>query len=303
MPKPATLDAALMYAATFAARQDAYSLWTGDTWRAIRMPLTPEVILEAFSTKMPVSGYMLGPDSRSQIVALDIDREDGLSLGKQFAARLNELGGVCYVEASRRGCHVWTLLDKPMPGVLLRRALKGLMHEAGLPEDPKIELRPGSDRLSGEEALGHCLRMPTMPHPATKQRYVLVSSDGEILPTKLIEMMLEIRETRSEIFNEAAGRAPLPPPSQPPAGLRYPFGFPEGHESASDILRDLWGVQNAQPGHAVICPAHPDHRPSLSILRDDQRAICKVPGCDLNNNDRGRGTHELRAMAPAGGRR
>ena len=64
------------------------------------------------------------------------------------------------------------------------------------------------------------------------------------------------------------------------------------------MLRDLWGVENARPGKAVRCPAHDDRNPSLSILRDDKRVICKTPGCILNNDDHGRGTYELTRLAP-----
>lgn len=350
MPSPQTIDAAAQYIATFSARADAYSVWIGDTWSVayvdpyaqprVWSPLTPEVVLNAFATMVPISGYMLGVESYSHVVALDIDRDDGMELGRRFCARLNELGGIGYLEASRRGCHLWIVVDQPRPGVLLRRALHAIIAESGFGPcpgaghrpganknnktvcsackhainprdlvdelvaphfDPRIELRPGSDRLSGPEALGHCLRMPTMPHQLTGKRYVLVSSAGEVISAKLAEMMVAIEFTPARIFNEAADRAPLPPAASPPTGLRYPFGIPKGEESASQILRDLWGSTEARPGHVIHCPAHDDQRPSLSILPDDQRAICRSPSCELNNNDHGRGTHELRAMAPSAG--
>lgn len=344
MPSPQTIDAAALYISTFTGRDDAYSVWIGDTWSVAYVdpyatprvwePLTPHVVLKAFATKVPISGYILGTNSYTHVAALDIDREDGMALGKLFCARLNNLGGICYLEASRRGCHVWIVLDAPRPGVLIRRALHAIIKEAGFGDcpgsgqravigkqtrpqcpvchgatdedvllrhfDPRIELRPGSDRLSGPEALGHCLRMPTMPHPKTLSRYVLTSSDGYKVPSKLAEMMLEINHTPASIFNDAADRAPLPPAAAPPSGLRYPFGIPKGQESASEILRTLWGALDAQPGHLIHCPAHDDQRPSLSILRDDQRVICRG-NCELNNDGHGRGTYELRTMAPSAG--
>jgi hypothetical protein len=190
------------------------------------------------------------------------------------------------------------VLTETRPAVLVRRALKALIAEAGLPDDPKIELRPGSDRLNDEDSLGHCIRMPTMPHQRTLKRYGLVSNTtGARLSGKLTELMAEIEECPVSIFDDAAERAPLPPLQAPPSDLRYPLGNPPT-ESACDILRDLWGVQNAIPGRAVKCPAHDDKHPSLSIARDDERVFCKSPGCILNNNDRGRGTNELRRLAP-----
>ena len=61
----------------------------------------------------------------------------------------------------------------------------------------------------------------------------------------------------------------------------------------------LWGMSRVNVGKANRCPAHgPDRHPSLSVLPDDRRVICRSPGCILNNDDRGRGTYELRQLAP-----
>jgi hypothetical protein len=192
-----------------------------------------------------------------------------------------------------------------MAGIVLRRALKALIAESGLPTDePKIELRPAQDRLGepheGEERpLGNCIRMPTMPHQRTKLRFPLIDPiNGAKLSGKITELVEELDHTRAEVFIDLAERAPLPPLGPPPRELRFPYGVPEGEESASDILRELWGALRARPGKAIRCPAHDDQHPSLSILKDDQRAICKAPGCILNNDGRGRGTYELRTMAP-----
>jgi hypothetical protein len=298
-------QAAEQYLLTFAGRADAYSVWAHDQWRALRKPLTPEVVLTAFQTGVPISGYVLAPDSTSHLAVLDIDREDGLTLGRQVVTYVHrDLKGVAYVEASRRGSHIWIIMDGSRPGILIRTALKQLIIESGLPDDPKIELRPASDRLSDADSLGHCIRMATMPHPTTGKRYVLVSGDGEKLPSKIVDMMIEVQCCPVEVIDDLASRGPAPKIGPPPKGLRYPYGEPVAHdddESASEILRDLWGAVDAAPNKLIHCPTgtHGSHKtPSLHILKDDQRAICFNQVCDLSNSGRGRGTHELRAMAP-----
>lgn len=302
---PETLaQAAEQYLLTFAGRTDAYSVWAGEQWRAVRKPLTPDIILTAFRTSIPVSGYVLSKDSTSHLAVLDIDREDGLDLGRQAVMHVHSLGGIAYLEASRRGSHIWIVMDDVRPGVMIRTALRQLIIESGLPDDPKIELRPGQDRLGDEDALGLCIRMATMPHPATGKRYVLVSGDGERLPSKLVEMMLEIQVCPVSVIDDLAMRGPAPKVGTPPKGLRFPYGDPVvGDESASDILRDMWGAMNAAPGKLIHCPTgmHGSHKtPSCHILKDDQRVICFNPVCELHNGGRGRGTHELRSMAPKG---
>jgi hypothetical protein len=138
-----------------------------------------------------------------------------------------------------------------------------------------------------------------MPHQRTGTRYALYDINGAKLPGKLTGLMMELDACPVSIIDEAAERAPLPPITSQPRELRYPFGQPEETDSASRILIELWGADyRAAPGKLITCPAHDDQRPSLSILRDDERAICRSPSCILNNDDNGRGLWELRTMAP-----
>lgn len=343
------LQAAELYAATFAGQREAYSYWNGENWQTAydwnngavaQRPLTAEVVLEAFRTGVPISGYVLGPDNYTHVVCLDIDRADGQTLGLLVARYVRDLGGEGYIERSSRGAHVWMILSERRPAIVVRRAMTALVKESlrehricpgtgktaaphpktqrpvcpacrgsqrgGTVEphrDPRIEFRPASDRLpqadDGNPKLGHCIRLPTMPHHKTGKRYPLINfSEGDQLSGKLDEMMLDVGVCDVSIFDDLAERAPLPKLGYAPKDLRYPHGEPPVNENASDILRELWGVVNAQPGRAVRCPAHEDKRPSLSIARDDQRAWCHSPTCDLNNDGHGRGTRELRAMAP-----
>lgn len=343
-------QAADRYAETFAGQRSAYSYWNGHNWQTaydmtvpsqpVQLPLSPEVVIDAFTTGIPISGYVLAPDNTTHVACLDIDRDDGFLLAQAAGRRLRDLGGAPYLERSRRGAHLWAILSEPRPGILVRRALTTLVKEGmgrdricpgtgqrtvphpktGFPEcpschrhqagsktsphrDPRIEFRPASDRLptneDGTPRLGHCIRLPTMPHHKTGRRYPLISlSTGEQLSGKLAEMMPWVERTDVSIIEDLAADAPLGKVGMVPTDLSYPHGRPEVTMTASEILQQLWGVQNAQPGRAVRCPAHDDQRPSLSISRDDERAWCHSPTCELNNNGRGRGTHELTQMAP-----
>lgn len=327
--------AAEIYAATFAGSTDAYATFN-EHWVAVREPLTPEVVLRAFETNVPISGYVLTQDSTTHIAALDIDRDNGYEMGVRFAKVVGAAGGMAYVERSSRGCHVWIILEYRLPAIVVRRGLKAFISEADLPpcpggaptqhpktgrpvcpgcmrstpdgtnpthDDPKIELRPAGDRLplsmpDEQPKLGHCIRLATMPHHRTGKRSPLIDPyNGSKLSGKLTELVSQIDLTKTDVFIAASQRAPLPEISAPPVDVRFRFGPPPGDDSASSILRDRWGVMNARPGRTVRCPAHDDKHASLSILRDDQRAICKTGGCELENDGHGRGTYELQTMA------
>lgn len=344
-------QAADRYAETFAGQRSAYSYWNGKHWATAydwnetgtpvtQRPLTPEVVINAFNTGVPISGYVLSPENQTHVACLDIDRDDGFLLAQAAGRRLRDLGGESYIERSRRGAHLWAILTEPRPAILVRRALTALVKEglgrdricpgagqhtiahaqtgrpmcfgcnrnesgsrASMHRDPRIEFRPASDRLpqadDGTPKLGHCIRLPTMPHHKTGKRYQMISvTTGEVLDNKLVPMMDAIERCDVDVFTGLAERAPQQKLGAFPQDLAYPHGRPEVTMTASEILQQLWGVRDAQPGKAVRCPAHDDQRPSLSISRDDERAWCHSPTCELNNDGRGRGTYELTQMAP-----
>ena len=63
------------------------------------------------------------------------------------------------------------------------------------------------------------------------------------------------------------------------------------NNTTSMVLVREFGLARATPGSTVRCPG-PAHRngdrsPSLSILRDDRRAYCHMPGCVFNCDGHG----------------
>lgn len=70
----------------------------------------------------------------------------------------------------------------------------------------------------------------------------------------------------------------LRPPEPPRAPVRTWTG-PKDDGSVTDALIARYGVDRAAPGRNVRCPRHDDRHASLSILRDDRRAICHSPSC------------------------
>ncbi len=288
------------YIHLFAARQDVYSTWVTDIgWRPVRERLTIELVAAGLAKAGPaISSYLITPASASHLFALDYDLEDGRDLAHGMAGFMAGVGLPAYVETSRRGAHLWCVLDRVAPAIAIRAAVRGLLQAAGQPDDPKIELRPGSDTIAAD-GLGHCLRMPWMPHPLTGLTGEMFDASGTRLGPPLSAALLDFDWANRDILLAWAERWKRPSAGFIPTDHRAPREpFPADDSKASDILRDMWGVANARPGISVRCPAHDDKRASLSILRDDIRAICKAGYCVLNNNDHGRGTAELRKLAP-----
>ena len=297
-------DAAEMYAATFTARRDDHVAYTGSMWSRAGRPLTAEAVLRGLRGDGPsLSGYFLTPQSSGHVAAIDFDSDDGLDLAKRCRNGLARRGAPAWVEASRRGAHLWVVCDRVHTGLVLRRFLRAVLRDEGIEETPKVELRPARDEIRAD-GYGSPLRLPTMPNPKTGLRYPMLDEHDRPLPRALDAMMLEIDWAPSWIVESLAATmrpkaADCGPDFRSPRTIRQD----DDNESASEILRSLWGVQDARPGHVSSCPAvgyhsHGDVHKGLSVLADDKRAICHKPGCDLNNAGRGRGTHELRALAP-----
>lgn len=293
---PQEAAVAAVYAAFFSARVDDFVTWTGDTWVRANAPLTPEVITAGFAGGPSVSAYTITPDNGTHVCCIDFDSDDGLALARQLRAAMADKGVTGYVEVSRRGGHLWVLLDRELPARTVRRALRAFLAAAAIEESPKVELRPAHDEIK-PDGYGSPIRMPTMPHPKTGRRYPLLDAADRPLSPRLDEMLLAIEESPAWVFESMADTI-RPTMRDLRRGDRKAYAGPTTEGSASDILRTLWGAIDARPNHSIKCPAHEDSHPSLSILADDQRAVCKSPSCQLNNGDRGRGTYELTVMAP-----
>lgn len=281
------------FVAQFAARDDVYTEWTGDHWSCRHEYLTPEKVAHAFNGGPAVSGFPIAADGLTHIAAIDFDSDDGMELGQRLRAAMSRYGVTAYLEASRRGCHLWVLLDRRISAKAVRRALRGFLQDAMIDEDPKIELRPAFD----EPKLSGTLRFPTMPHPKTGVRYPMLGSDDQPLPGKLSALLLAMDWSPAAAFEDRSMRY-VPPASQLPADYLPPKMLREDGpvESVTALLFELFGLHSA-PGRSVRCPFHDDRAPSLSISRDDERAWCKSPACWCHNDGNGRGPGEIRRHA------
>lgn len=292
-------DAAEMYAALFTARRDDFVAFVGTMWSRVGRPLTADAVLRGLAGTGPsLSGYFLTPQSTGHVAAIDFDSDDGLALARRCRGALAKRGAPSWVEASRRGAHLWIVSEEAHTGLVLRRMLRAVLRDAEIEETPKVELRPAQDEIR-VDGYGSPLRMPTMPNPKTGLRYPMLDEHDKPLPRAIDAMVLAIDLAPAWIVESLAMSFRIDPKNLP-ADYRPPRCIrPDDDESASEILRSLWGMPEPKPGRANRCPAHDDKMPSLSIAPDDKRVWCHSPSCILSNDGRGRGTAELRKLHDA----
>ena len=101
---------------------------------------------------MTLGAYVLDAQSQSRFLVLDADDAPDWRRLKALAGVLAEEGTTSYLEASRRGGHLWLFLEDGYPGEEIRGFGRGLLDHFGI-ED--IELFPKQDTLKRRAGLAH----------------------------------------------------------------------------------------------------------------------------------------------------
>jgi len=293
------VEVATVYIAMFAARLDDHAFWRptpdGEAeghWERARRPLTPEAALGGLRGDKPVSSYMEDAVGATHVGAVDFDTEDGYARGLEVAGVMARAGAYPMLERSRRGCHLWVVIDDQVPGQAMRLALRWWTGQANAhwARDPKVEILPKRLEQRGPDTVGSPLRMPMMPHPVAGRRWPLLRADGTRLGESVSATLLAVDQTPAGLVREAAERAPLPPDE-----CRIPaWARPVAREPGDCVqVLEAAGVARAVPGRGCRCPLHDDRVASLSIARDGERVWCKSPSCVAYNNGRGLGADQL----------
>jgi hypothetical protein len=112
-------------------------------------------------------------------LCLDVDQVDALPKLLALASALTARGLPGLVEASRRGGHLWLLLDAPTSATAARHVVLQTLDDLqrGGMAVPAYELYPDA-AAEGQGALGHAVRLPLGIHRLTGRRYVLFNEYG-----------------------------------------------------------------------------------------------------------------------------
>src|SRR5690242_12689309 len=102
------LDAVPLYADLFVGRRDdhAIQLSTG-RYRRVGQPLTPIMIGDHLLGRRPYGTYVMNTDGWCRFAVIDADTDDGLERLWALHEELAAQGIASYLEASRRGGHLW----------------------------------------------------------------------------------------------------------------------------------------------------------------------------------------------------
>ena len=175
-PQPDLLDA---WRHLWVNRSQPYALQQADgTYRWVRRILTDELLRAHLAGETTLA--LSSTDARGwcRWLCLDADASESLPqlLALRSALAAHDLTGV--VEASRRGGHLWILLEELVPAAEARWMVVEALEQiraSGAIAVPSCELYPTA---SVPDTLGHPVHLPLGIHRLTGRRYALFDERG-----------------------------------------------------------------------------------------------------------------------------
>jgi len=142
-----------------------------------RLALDTETVRRHLTGEITIGLYAINPETQcSKWVAIDGDYADAYRDLRLLRWELKQDGVEASVEMSRRGGHLWTLFEEPLPARLCRLYIQNLALRLGIPikgvlkQVDGIEIFPRQDELGAGE-FGNAIRGPLGIHRANMYRY------------------------------------------------------------------------------------------------------------------------------------
>jgi len=155
-------EQARFFADLFIGRQSDYALQRSDgRYRRVGCPVSLEVIRAHLAGSCTIGTYVMDEQGCCSFAVFDADQDDGLLQLFDLRQYLSLEGVPSYLEASRRGGHLWVFLETPLPARLLREWLLPFC-------PPGVEFYPKQDECAG---YGSLIRVPLGVHRLTGKRY------------------------------------------------------------------------------------------------------------------------------------
>ncbi len=266
---------------TFLVRRDLYARQLVDgRYVCIQKFLTPRHVIAHLKGDLTLGAYALNVDDRARFLAFDADDETQWAKLICMADSLESEGVTAYIEASRRGGHLWLFFSRPVLGRAVREFGLGLVVAFKL---AGIELFPKQAAL--KTGPGSLIRMPFGVHRRTGERYGFFKPDGQPLAASLEEQMRilshpqnvtppvfqtyrSLRNTTTE-SPEKAGNGP----AEAPTGT-----LSERIKGSVSVLDFVSQYVELSPNGRGLCPFHDDQQASFSVNPEGNYWHC-FAGC------------------------
>jgi len=260
----------------FIQRWDMYpQQLSNGRWLAIHEPLHKDLLIAHLRGVITLGAYLLDDRSQGRLLVLDADDK----VAWQWlvcVARSLYLGGVTsYLEASRRGGHLWFFLSRKCDGRAIRQFGWGLLAMFGIDKD-MVELFPKQDVL--RHGPGSQIRLPFGIHQKSKKRYGFYYPTGQPVAATLREQLHLLAQPETvdtwsfDYFRQHGAAVAAQRRKRSLARAYKPAGNQSHMAKMAERIKSAISVRQfvgqyvalSQSGQG-LCPFHDDHQPSFSV--------------------------------------
>lgn len=265
-------------AKTFICRWDIHARQTDDgSYVCIHKLLESSHLVAHLKGEITLGAYLLDQSSQARYIVLDADTDEQMDRLATTSISLAERGIPSYLEASRRGGHLWLFFSRPVSGKEARRFGRGLSESYSLTD---VELYPKQD--TAEDGPGSLIRLPFGFHRKTGLRYGFLTPQLQPLAKSLPDQvhLLCAPETvsndlfQSILINESSeGGKPL---SATVEGLTGPLS--KRIKDSVSVLDFVGRYVELSPNGKGHCPFHDDQHASFAV-NAEKNYWCCFAGC------------------------
>lgn len=252
------------------------------TYRWLHDALTRELLAAHLAGEVTLALSSADAEGSAKWACLDIDQKVAPSRLLRLRDAFGEHGLHATLEASRRGGHLWFLLEHAVPVATLRWALLRVMRD--LEQEgvdlPACELYPD---ICTKGSLGHAVRYPLGIHLLTSTRYPLFDPDGlpraftsietalhallELprIPVQVVEALsVEDNEEDDASEDSVDSLDTETPPATNTSTRSSMIRWVDAHVSPLDLLAEYvpqTKMRRSGQGYLGWCPFHDDKAP------------------------------------------
>jgi len=274
-------QSAMKLAQQFVQRWDLHARQLDDgRYICIHKSLNAGHLIAHLRGEITLGSYLLNPKSEARFLVFDADDENGISDLVSLAQNLDNEDIPTYLEASRRGGHLWFFFGQAISGLRVREFGGGLLSSHGI---NGIELFPKQDQLA--VGPGSLIRIPFGVHRRDGQRYSFITLEGEPLaPTisQQIRVLSTPQFVPEAVFDANRAYASVHEKTVPQKTVESPGETVSARiKNRVSVLEFICQFVDLQPsglGAIGLCPFHEDLNPSLSVNAQDNYWHC-FAGC------------------------
>jgi hypothetical protein len=267
------------YQILFVHRQDAYARQLSDgSYVSVRLPVTRKVLADHLGGAVTTGFYALDQGNTVKWIVLDADMPDGLDRLKTVWKELAANDVPSYLEKSRRGGHLWTFLESPIPASGARQLI-----QAATTSLRNLELYPKQDQLL-PGGLGNLVRGPLGVHLLTGSRYPFVDPISSEYVSRSVAGTIEylgeapklsVAKAAEIVAAHRIQQKSAPPTARRESGVASPIERAKVQLGELTAFAEQYTRLNGAGKGACPLPDHgPDSRPSFSITPDGRRWTC-----------------------------